>query len=115
MVCWCVPPCGCCEMSNRATVVLMSRTLGAETGIKVVRGRQGEGLVVKLGHCHCWVECSYAATLRSPSNRLGVIGHLVPGFNGIVQMQMKDVGGISSWLKWSLMPDNCRDCGEDSA
>ena len=29
-------------MSNRATVVLMSRTLGAETGIKVVRGRQGE-------------------------------------------------------------------------
>ena len=37
MVCG-VPPCGCCEMSNRATVVLMSRTLGAETGIKVVRG-----------------------------------------------------------------------------
>ena len=94
---------------------LMICTLGAETGIKVVRGRQEGGLVVKLGQCHCWEGCSYTGTLRSPSNRLGVIGHLVPGFNGIVQMQMKDVGGISSWLKWSLMPDNCRDCGEDSA
>ena len=94
---------------------LMICALGAETGIKVVRGRQEGGLVVKLGQCHCWEGCSYTATLRSPSNRLGVIGHLVPGFNGIVQMQMKDVGGISSWLKWSLMPDNCRDCGEDSA
>lgn len=49
MVCWCVPPCGCCEMSNRATVVLMSRTLGAETGIKVVRGRQGEGACGQIG------------------------------------------------------------------
>ena len=34
---------------------LMICALGAETGIKVVRGRQGQGgLVVKLGHCHCW-------------------------------------------------------------
>ena len=35
---------------------LMICALGAETGIKVVRGRQeGQegGLVVKLGHCHC--------------------------------------------------------------
>ena len=48
MVCG-VPPCGCCEMSNRATVVLMSRTLGAETGIKVVRGRQGEGACGQIG------------------------------------------------------------------
>ena len=95
---------------------LMICTLGAETGIKVVRGRQGQGGACgQIGSLPLLGGCSYTATLRSPSNRLGVIGHLVPGFNGIVQMQMKDVGGISSWLKWSLMPDNCRDCGEDSA